>query len=112
MASLRMKFCKKCETEKPTSEFYPCGRYIQSLCKPCHNNRRNDYYVKKGSYPKCDKKIMNEISQKLEGGGKLKAIAKAYNFKYTTVYYWAKTHRLDTETYKFKSKEYKKRSKK
>lgn len=111
MTPPRMKICKKCETEKEITDFYPCGKYTQSFCKKCHNRRRNEYYIKKGHHPNCDKKILNEISQKLEGGGKLKAIAKEHNLKYTTVYYWAKTHRLDTETYKYKSKKYKTSSK-
>ena len=105
------KFCKKCEKEKKITEFYPCGKYIQSYCVPCHNNRRNDYYVKKGYKPRCDKKIIDEIAKKLSEGGKLKALAKEYNINYTTVYYWASTKKLDTENFQYETKKYKKRSK-
>ena len=103
------KLCNQCAITKPKTDFYPCGDYFQAYCKPCHNKRRNTYYVKKGYKPRVDKKIVDDIGVKLRNGGKLKELSKEYNIKYTTVFYWATSGKFDTETYKYKKKTYKQR---
>lgn len=42
-----MKLCKKCDTVKPTDEFYKNKRSkdgLQIYCKECHRSSRRDYY--------------------------------------------------------------------
>lgn len=35
--------CIDCEAEKPVSEFYPSGKYLNSRCKPCCNEASRRY---------------------------------------------------------------------
>ena len=41
---LGVKLCSKCQQVKPLATgYYKAGNSWQKLCKPCHNERRNEY---------------------------------------------------------------------
>ncbi len=38
------KFCNVCAEILPLENFYICGRWYSSGCKPCHNKQRSEYH--------------------------------------------------------------------
>lgn len=40
---METKTCIECRADKPTSEFYPAGKYLNSRCKPCCNEVSRRY---------------------------------------------------------------------
>lgn len=42
--NLDVKLCSKCQKVKPLlTGYYKAGKSWQKFCKPCHNERRNEY---------------------------------------------------------------------
>jgi len=104
------KKCKDCEIEKPASDYYPSGKYLQSRCKPCHNKSRSRYYIKKGRVSKKDielREVNKKISIDLQAGMSLKEIGEKYNDKPQNIGNRARRGKYNTETYKYIQKKYK-----
>lgn len=89
------KLCRNCnEVKNLENGFYKAGISYQKYCKPCHNNKRNDYY-RSYKYEKrptgflkipedIRKKILYDISVQIN----YKEIAEKYNINYGSLLNW------------------------
>ena len=85
-----LKTCLRCEESKPITGYYKAGAYYQSLCKQCHNSRRNEYYKKRPKgFLKLPIETQNNIRADLKTNKKT-TVAKKYNLSYSTLVRWVR----------------------
>ena len=88
------KTCLGCRRTQNINEFYKAGKYIQALCKPCHNQKRT-YYNHKMTWPErkitgfkgLPEILQNYILEDRQKGICWKDISKKYIKEYPTLKY-------------------------
>lgn len=92
------KKCTECECEKSVNDFYHCGIWYQSKCKPCHNAARGKYsrkpYEPKPKKPTGFNKLSFEtkvnIIKDIQDGKKYSQISRDRCVGYATLQLWKK----------------------
>ena len=87
------KVCLECKILQSTNNFYKAGKFLQSRCKPCHNNTRSQFkYTKRPKKPTGFAKLTFEkqvgIIKSIKDGTKLQRVAHEFEIQYQSLLKW------------------------
>lgn len=95
------KKCSGCQIIKPTDDYYKSTKYLQTLCRICHNQSRKKYKINR---PKYIKKLtgFNALSQETQDDifymiaikYKITEICKKYKLNYKTYLGWRRNNSI------------------
>lgn len=93
-----LKKCLQCHEDKPLSDYYVSIKKYGTLhprCRPCHNENRLKYNVKKKcGFGKLSEDVQRDIIKLIEAKTKLVVIVEKYNIPYSTLSYWKRNDKI------------------